>query len=199
MPLVSTLSLAIQENLDFINLTNRKFAEYNIIYHVNDGFKINELKDFKHKEQLLFQKFESQNQQLNLMLVDSVFPIILADLALLALLGKIKSFDCYINSHDRITFPRIVDDKAFFESKMKSFINGLIYGEVSGLESWNGETNNQRVFCRKNSIGELEYYSIYDRKKLLDLLIKKINIEVSEFKWITNDKSEVIIKLSFKI
>ena len=154
--------------------------------------------DFKYKEQLLFQKFENHQQQLNLMLVDSVFPIILADVALLVFLGKIKSFDCYINSDVRITFPRIIDDNAYFESKIKGFINGLIYGEVGGLDPWNGDTDNRRIFCRKNSNSELEYYSIYDRKKFFELLIKKMILEIEFIEWFNENKTEICLRLKLR-
>ncbi len=188
----------ISENLDFIKLTNRKLAEYNIIYHINDGFKTSDFQNFKFKEQLLFQKFENHNQQLNLMLVDSVFPIILADIALLVFLGKIKSLDNYINSDERITFPRIVNDIVFSPSKIKGFINALMYGEVGGDDSWNGETNNQRIFCRRNSNGELEYYSIYDRKELFELLINKMILEIESIEWFNDNKTEVSLRLRMK-
>ena len=51
----SKIPTTTSDNLDFIRLTNRKLAEYNIIYHVNDGFKLSDFKNFKFKEQLLFQ------------------------------------------------------------------------------------------------------------------------------------------------
>jgi hypothetical protein len=53
-------------NLTFIKLHNTIFAEYNIIYHINDNFSIRELSEFLNKYQLLFIKFENKVQQLNL-------------------------------------------------------------------------------------------------------------------------------------
>jgi len=54
MPLLSPLSVSIQQRQEFINLKNRKFAEYQIVYHVNDGYKVNNLQDFKFKEHFCF-------------------------------------------------------------------------------------------------------------------------------------------------
>lgn len=105
------MSVSIQQSQEFINLKNIKFSDYQIIYHVNDGFKVNNLQDFKFKEQLLFQQFKNRTQQLNLMFVDTIFPMILADLALLVILKKTKSLADYINSKERIEFPKIIHDR----------------------------------------------------------------------------------------
>ena len=116
------------EKLKFVNLTNRYFAEYEIIFRVNDGYKLKNIFDFHFKEQLLFQQFKNRNQQLNLMLIHSVFPLILADMALLVLLGKIKNLNDYINSNEKIIFPPIINQKIYFERKIMDFINGLLFG-----------------------------------------------------------------------
>ncbi len=167
------------ENLNFINLTNRQFAKYDIVFRINDGFSLKSIGDFNFKEQLLFQRFKNINQQLNLMLIDSVFPVILADIALLVLLGKIKNLNDYLNSNERIIFPQIINDKIYFERKIMDFINGLLYGEVGGKVVWNGDTDNKRVFCIKNMNGELDFYSILERNKLLELLKSKLKIQVN--------------------
>jgi len=45
------------------------------------------------------------------MFVDTIFPMILADLALLVILKKTKSLADYINSKERIEFPKIIHDR----------------------------------------------------------------------------------------
>jgi len=57
---------------NLINLNNNIFADFNIIYHINDSYKINDLKCINSKNQLLFTKFENKNQQLNLCFVDTI-------------------------------------------------------------------------------------------------------------------------------
>ena len=168
------------ENYDFINLTHRKFAEFEIVFRVNDGYKLKNIGDFRFKEQLLFQRFKNKTQQLNLMLIDSIFPIILAGIALLVLLGKIKNLNDYINSKERIIFPLIINDKIYFERKVMDFINGLLYGDVGGKLVWKGDSDNRRVFCIKNSNDELDFYSIYDRHKIIQLLAENMKTEISE-------------------
>lgn len=179
MILAKTEEIRDIEKLNFINLTNRQLAEYEIVFRVNDGFSLKSIGDFSFKEQLLFQSFKNKNHQLNLMLIDSVFPIILADLALLVILGKVKNLNDYLNSNERIIFPQIINDKIYFERKIMDFMNGLLYGEVGGKDVWNGDTDNRRVFCVKNTTDELDFYSIFERKNLFELLKSKMRIEVN--------------------
>lgn len=182
--------------LNFINLTNLHFAEYEIVFRVNDGYNFKSASEISFKEHLIFQSIKNKNQQLNLMLIDSVFPIILADMALLVLLGKVKNLNDYLNSKEKIIFPQIINDKIYFERKIMDFINGLLYGEVSGKHIWNGDTDNSRVFCIKNKTDKLDFYSIYERNNLFELLKSKMKIESSSIK--INKINEVKICLIFK-
>lgn len=79
----------------FIHLKEKVFAEYKIIYHINDGYAIKELSRFSSKHQLLFQKFSNKIQQMNLMYVDSIFPIHLADVALELFFNRVSAFRSY--------------------------------------------------------------------------------------------------------
>jgi len=196
--MVQALSISTNNrySTDFINLTNRQFAEYEMIYRINDGYLLKDIGDFKFKEQLFFQRFKNKNQQLNLMLIDSVFPIILADIALLVLLEKVKTLHDYLNSNERIIFPQIINDKIYFERKIMDFMNGLLYGEVGGKAVWNGNTDNRRVFCIKNTNDELDFYSIFERNKLHELLKSKMKIEVNIHK--IGKNKNVCIGLIFK-
>ncbi|HRZ96519.1 MAG TPA: HpaII family restriction endonuclease [Paludibacter sp.] len=198
MPSASTLLQPAFITNDFINLKSLKFTEYEIIFRVNVGYIIKSINNISVKEQLLFQRFNNKNQQLNLMLIDSVFPIILADMALLVLLGKIKNLNDYLNSNERIVFPQVINDKIYFERKIMDFINGLLYGEVGGKVVWNGETDNRKIFCMKNNNGELEFFSIYDRKKLFEILISKMIFDSSDSQFINDNRREVKVCLKFK-
>jgi len=52
---------------------------------------------------LLFQKFENKIQQMNLVLVDSYFPIILADLPLEVFINRVESFTEYIEANKSLS------------------------------------------------------------------------------------------------
>jgi hypothetical protein len=194
MSLVNAVKLPLKERLDFINLSNRQFAEYEINFCINEGYKLKSIGDLCLKEQLIFQQFKNKNQQHNLMLIDSIFPQILADIAIKVLIGKISNLKDYINSKERILLPQIINDKVYFERKITDFINGLLYGEVAGKVIWNGDTDNKRVFCIKNSNDELDFFSIYERKNLFELLISKMKLKIDSQNFESEEQTVISLK-----
>ncbi len=165
-----------QHSIDYINLSNRQFAEYKIVFRVNELHKLNNIGDFRFKEQLSFERYENNNLQSNLMLLDSNLQIIIADIALLVSLRKINNLNDYIYSNERISFPAIKNDKSYFERKIMDFLNGLLYGEVAANDIWNGDTDGKRIYCYKNRNNELKCYSIYESMALYDLLKNSMKI-----------------------
>lgn len=165
-----------QHSIDYINLNNRQFAEYKIIFRANEFHKLNNIGDFRCKEQLSFERYENNNLQSNLMLLDSNLQIIIADIALLVSLRKINNLNDYIYSNERISFPAIKNDKSYFERKIMDFLNGLLYGDVAANDIWNGNTNSKRIYCYKNRNNELKCYSIYESMALYDLLKNSMKI-----------------------
>jgi hypothetical protein len=162
----------------FLPLTHKTFAEYTFVYRINDGYSINEISKITNKHQLLFQKLESKNQQLNLMFVDSAFASILADVALEVCIGSISSFSQYVISKNKI---KVVDEKEedrFFKFKFCNFIYLLLYSDISSKTVFNGETFTVSVYCLKNKFGELEYFSIYEQSKLQLKLLEELNLQI---------------------
>jgi HpaII restriction endonuclease len=185
-----------EKQATFVNLSNKVFAEYVLIYRVNDGYSISDLKKFKSKHQLFFQRIESINQQLNLIFVDSVFTNILADLVLEVFINKANCFNDYINSKYKI---RLIEDKheeSFFKYKFNDFIHMLLYCDIASNKIYDGVEHADRVYCLKNKMGEIEYYSIYEQfalqSKLLEELILEINLNSSTL-------SNQEVRLSFNI
>lgn len=153
-------------------------ASYTITYHINDCYSVKELSNFHSKFQLLFQKFESKIQQMNLLIVDSVFPNILADIALEVLVNKIETFNQYINSKEKIKIIDNQQERSYFKYKLYNFIHLLLYSEIALNELCNGETFMNKVYCFINDTGEYEFYSALERNKLQLLLLKKIKLEI---------------------
>lgn len=162
----------------YINLQGKTLGNYLITYHVNDCYKISELSKFSFKHQLLFQKFESKIQQMNLMLIDSVFPIILADLTLEVFINDIKSFNQYIASENKIKIMNISDEMNYFEYKFYHFIYYLLYSKIALNKVCKGESLLNMVYSLKNKMGELERYSIYERNILQLILLNRIKLEI---------------------
>jgi hypothetical protein len=164
---------------DFINLKNFVLAEYKINYHINDCFSITKLQGVSSKHQLLFQKFESRVQQSNLLfMVDSIFPIILSDLALDVLLGKVKSFREYIQAKRSPIEIGILANEEYLKYKFFQFVHSLLYSDVSSKKLCDGTPKTNKVFCIKNESGEIGFYTFYEQQELQLLLLDKLKLEI---------------------
>src|SRR5690242_11629687 len=105
---------------NFIHLNKLIFANYKIIYHINDSYKIKNLSSVHSKHILLFQKFSNKVQQMNLIIVDDIFPILLADVALSSLLNNISSFNDYALIADKkLLLIDTINNKDYFKYKFR--------------------------------------------------------------------------------
>lgn len=179
---------------EFIVLNNKLFAEYFFIFRINDSFRINELSKFNNKHQLLFKKIENINQQMNLMFVDSTFPNILADLTLEVLLNKITSFKEYMLSKTKLKVVEESKEDIFYKYKFLDFIHHLLYSNISTIKKFKKEIYIDRIFCSKNSFGELEFFSLYEQVELQSRLLNKIKFEI-DFHSSKIVKQEVVLCL----
>ncbi len=162
----------------FININNKTLATYSFVYKINDAYSVDNLNKFKSKSQLLFQKIEDKNQQLNLMFVDSAFANILADVALEVFLKGISSFSEYLNSKTKIKILEEKEEEQYFKYKFNHFIHLLLYTDISSSKVFNGEILTDRVYCFKNNIGELDYFTIYDQSKLQLKLFNELKLKI---------------------
>ncbi len=188
-------SVLNESNLhNFIHLKGKVFAEYTFIYHINDGFSIKKLSNFSDKYQFLFKKISSKVKQLNLMLVDTIFPILLADVVLDVFLKNISSFSEYSNSKKAITINDTTFDKKNMEYKFKYFIHRLLQSNIATEEIYKGIIKADKIYYLKNQNKEIEFYTIYEQNELIDLLFHKMTLEINLGKSSIN-KNEVNICL----
>ena len=124
----------------FIHLKGKAFAEYKIIYHINDGYSIKELSRFTANYQLLFQKFSSKIQQMNLMYIDSIFPIHLADVARETLLKGVSSFREYSLLKKEFIVISARRDTDYFRIKFYDFILQLLFSNIDLEEPYHVES-----------------------------------------------------------
>lgn len=165
---------------NFIHLKEKILGEYIFIYHINDGYSIKNLSKFEYKEQLLFQKIENKRQQHNLMLIDSKFPIILADIVLEVFINDIENFTQY-ECTQCLIFP--IDrefDKHYIKYKIKYFIQHLLYRNIGQLDNTANVLDLDKIFYRQNDLKEMEYFSVYEFEKLEELLFGNIRLEVDK-------------------
>lgn len=185
----------IQPN--FIHLNKITFAEYVIIYHINDCFSIRELSSIHSKHILLFQKFKNKVQQINLMIIDTIFPIIIADVATSLLIKKVASFKQYAISSDKYLLGFDIPVKNYyFQYKFHKFINYLLFSDVASDNPSKGEIQTDKVYCLKNDSEEIKYYSIFEQRELQELLFEKIVLSIDPIK---SNISKQEVHLTFKI
>lgn len=165
--------------LDFIHLKGNVFAEYNIIYRVNDCYKIKNFNKVTGKHQLLFQKFENKIQQLNLILVDSIFSNVLADFALEVLLNKISSFNEYINLRKDSVMISREWDRNFYTYKFDTFIHYLTFSNIHTDEVCKGEIYLNRIYYKRDNQNRIEYYPIYCLSDIQKMLLNQIKIRIN--------------------
>lgn len=164
---------------NFIHLKGKVFAEYKIIYRINDGYAIKELNRFSSKYQLLFQKFSSKIQQTNLMFVDSIFPLHLADVALETFLHGVSSFREYAFMEKKFTVIDTKTDIKYFRNKFYDFILHLLFSNISAEDFFKEEMQRDNVYYLKNETNAINYYSFYEQRELQSLLFDKMQLQIN--------------------
>ncbi len=176
--------------LKFIHLKELSLGCFRIVYHLNDGFVIENLTQIRMQEQLLFQKFDSRNHQLNLMMVDTIFPVMLAELASLVLIDGPITLKTYVGSGKSAYGEYLVGHK------MQQFVHCLLYSKIGQDSPFSGEMEYERLYYRRKSKEEIEYYSIYDRRELEDHVYANAIVEiVSESSVVSVREAILVLKI----
>lgn len=162
----------------FVHLKKMNLAEYGIVYRINDCYHFTELSHFRLKHQLLFQRFVNIQQQRNLMYVDSIFPLILADLGLDVFLGNITNLQEYINASKQFAISELLDSELYYNYKLRDFIEYLLYSDIALARESTGSKNYDKIFGTKTTTDDLEFYTLYERLKLCDFLMENIQLEI---------------------
>jgi hypothetical protein len=172
-------NLYIERQQEFINLNNKAIAEYCLIYEIKDSSstKIAEEK-IQEKNQIGFKRIENPIQASNLIFVDSDFSKILSDLCLDVFIYGTSSIQQYLSTQSKAANKWGLSDYTFLSYKFKNFIQLLLFGDVGDAKSFNQKIHTQRVFCLKNSLGEIDYFSIYEQDQLMSKLINAMKVEV---------------------
>jgi hypothetical protein len=132
------------------------------------------------------------------MFVDSIFTNILADVVLEVFIENANSFNDYINSKYKIKIVEEKQEERYFKYKFSDFINMLLYSDIASEQIYKGTEQTDRVYCVKNNLGELEYFSIYERVtlqlKLLQELVLEIDFNLSS---ISNQEVELCFRIRY--
>lgn len=182
----------IENPLKFIHLKDQFFGEFAITYHVNDGFMIDDLSLVTMKEQLLFQKMVSRNQQLNLMMVDSVFPLMMAEMATVALMKGPMTCAQYVQSGNPS------HGEFLMEHKLHQFLHHLLYADVADEKPFNGILDYERVYYRKGGNEEVEYFPVHEQRALQSLIYERAMMEIDLSKSaLKGYEATLVLRLTF--
>ena len=193
-------SILTETNLhNFTHLKAKLFAEYTFIYHINDGYSIKSLSSFYDKHQLLFQKISSKNKQMNLMLIDSIFPVLLADVVLDVFLKNVKTLSEYSRLKKTIQVNNLTFDEKYLEYKFKYFIHRLLQSNLATEEVYKGIIEGDKIYYLRNSKKEIKFYTVFEQNELIDLLFKKMTLEI-DFKnsSLSDDEANLNLKIFYK-
>lgn len=184
---------------NFVNIRDTLFTEYFFIYHINDGYSITDLANIKIKNQLIFQKINNNVKQLNLMIIDSLFPFILSDLTLDVLLNNINSFSNYVKNKESLIINNIQFNQSNMKHKFNYFINLLLLSNISSDEVFNGNIDSNKIFYLKNQLNQIQYFSIYEMNELQNLLFNKMTLEIDFTKSLISDSvANICLKILYK-
>jgi hypothetical protein len=165
-----------QSSEKIIHLENRVLAEYTIVYHINEGYAIRKLAAFIDKHQLLFKCYLSNIQHKNLMLFDSIFPNILADLTLDVFFNEVSGFKEYAQKEKSIVIINPKTDTSYLLYICKEFIHGLLFYETASKIPLTSRTF--KAYSLKNGKKEILFHSLHQPKGLEELLLEKIKLRI---------------------
>jgi hypothetical protein len=179
----------------FIHLKRKIFAEYNITYQINNCYSIKSLDEIKTEYQLFFQKYNTKLQERSLFLIDSIFPILLSDIVIQTLIGKVSTFQDFLNLDRFFIAKNSKIHRRYYTYKLRTFIHLLLFCNTTSSKPFISEANTPIFYYQKDD-SKAEYYSIYQQRELQELLLKKIKLDVKLSKSILIKKKVI---LNFRI
>ncbi|MFM2016966.1 MAG: hypothetical protein RL007_622 [Bacteroidota bacterium] len=122
------------------------------------------------REKFKIAGISNQLLRLNLMLVDSKFPKILAEATFIAnTLGQctLEQIVSELTLHSQFSKEYAAH---YNQYKINSFLQLLLYSNLATNDVCKGVIDSSRVYVYRNNQGDLHYYSIYDQNNLFNLI-----------------------------
>ncbi|GBL35323.1 hypothetical protein EMGBS15_09180 [Filimonas sp.] len=182
----------------YIHLKEILLAEYVFIFQINKGYHVKDISQCNRKHQLLFQKIENKQQELNLMSIDSIFSIILAEVTQEVLLGKVSSFYQFTSLKNTIDDIDLIIQPDFLKFKFHDFIHHLLYRDIAKKKLYKGNIDCNKMYYLKNENDEIVYYSIYEQRSLQEMLYQKLELDIDIAKsCIKKDKAHICLRIRY--
>ena len=167
-----------EDERSFVQLTGQTFARYVIVYTMEEGTEGVDPFDPDSTCWLSFLRYESAHQQRNLTAVHSFFGILLADIALEVLTGRVSTFWDYILQTMAKKTPATQYEALYMGDKIQDFIELLVYSDIASKHESAGERDFNRIFCVKKEADEPLFYTLYERLKLYDFLKREMRLSI---------------------
>ncbi len=163
---------------EFIHLRDMVLAVYDIVYEVSDGCTVADPGDLKAPYQLRFVRFADNILHENLKLVAVDFPDLLAGIVLEVLVGRVSTFEEYLNFRLQITPPKDSNAVLYLGDFIQDYIELLVYSDISLPKLSMGYRDfTAMVGTASAETGFPQYWSLYERLKLYARLRREIKLE----------------------
>lgn len=184
---------------EFIVLHDLCLAAYTFVFRISEGCSVNTVADLKAAYQLNFVRLDNDIQQRNLALVKDNFVTLLAQIALEVLLGRVNSFDDFLQNKLEYTPEIERNEVLYMADTIQDYIELLLYSDINADKQSKGERDFTALLgmCSSNS-GIPVFYSLYDRLKLYSRLRKEIRLEVDSNS-LTMSNTYVCFKLTLNV
>lgn len=171
------------DKFQFINVSDYLVASYSILYHVKSEYNLLPLNKIIDSNQLEFVKFISAKQQNNFALISPTFHLIIASIAIDVFLGKICSFDSYIQSIIDSTEKNISLNIIFLREYVIEFIEFLVFSNIASNTLCNGYKDFSNLMGKRlfKAFDYPVFYNLYDRLKLYERLQRDFILQVNHY------------------
>lgn len=204
--------------LDLLDFNTKTLAESKLSKRSKMSIRLSQLEAFNYE--VIFDKIQSKNLRLNLQLIDSQLPEILAHLVYAKYkTGKSKLTDLLaeINSNNPLNFD-LTKGHPFYEYKIKNFLTEIALGMMPETV-WTGKYDATGGIIVVKQDGDLVCYHIYNKNEFQDYLINNTRFEQAatseddnnpgspdpkskksfKFGWVYEENGELFIKLNLQI
>lgn len=186
------------------NIDNELWSQINSI---NTGAKIrNRIQEIeKMGGQIKFHTIENEVFKLNLQVIDSNLPIILANIILNYYKGLGNDLETLLTNleQDNPCDYKMDYDHSFYSYKIKAFLTDIALG-MKSTSVWSGKYDATGGYIIVREDGELLCYHIYNRNEFQDYLLKNTRLDTPSssrygFGELYKENNEFFIKLNLQI
>ena len=186
----------------FVKLKNKTIASYAIQYNINQCFHLKQVGQINSKHQFYFKGLLEKEQVYQLMLVDTAFAEVASKLAQEVLLKKVKTLREFLLLHHQSTIINGYTDAFYYQFKFEHWLMQLFFPAENvnlykhAKKQFAADTRS--IYVLKNDLDVIAYFSIFERKKLFEMLfdLMQLRIDLKKSR-IENETLILVLKIEF--